>query len=202
MAVPMVFRGKGGSQLATYNFTDIASGTGYITFYGASISGAYILNNNTIYSDMTSTSLTIGTHADYYLDPKMDFDFDVLINNPLTIKGVVQANVPVQMTSGSAQPLVTLRRVRNGVETDIASCWGTVIVRPGTAHPTMGLICFTVPLTQYKKGDTLRITVQVYYIGNAGQGIYVAHDPKNRADTQFGTEPTQMVFYLPSKIIL
>jgi len=81
--------------LPTYQFIDIAAGTGIIKFYAGNTVDLKLLSNHTYYSDevkITSARLTSATYA-----KELDLDFDVVLNRPLSLRGKIVVNVPFML---------------------------------------------------------------------------------------------------------
>lgn len=196
------------SVLANYNFVDIASGTGYINFYAGKTVDLKILSNNTYYSDdvYSENSTNSGTFSAI-----IDNDFDVLLNRPLDIKGVGIVNVPALITTsgggvaGEFYIRATLRKWDGATETDIVTNDSDTFTDYDVYHMTA--IDLTAPLTHFKIGETLRLTVAVWAKRSGGVGVTTvrcAHDPANRSaswDTT-GAVPSQLIFQCPVRLNL
>lgn len=209
------------AALASYSYTDIAAGTGVQTFYGANAtSGAnFFLTTDTPYSERVLTVEAATATANY--QKEIDVDFDVDLNLPRDIKGDLIASVPFgigwkETTSNDVfiYCVVTLKKVSGGTETTIATATGKPFIVTGTATPqAMDALVLDVTKTHYKKGDTIRITVELWAKKEAGADsvhIMLGHDPQNRAygfwdqttggaakDYDFGTNPTNLNFKIP-----
>lgn len=97
MGVPLVYRKTGEQTITTYDFFDLADGSGQVVLYGAvdstgrdSFSGGY-LTRNTPYSD-SITSSGAQLSGSYWKDIDKDFDLDV--NKPIVLKGTCSFNIP------------------------------------------------------------------------------------------------------------
>lgn len=198
--------------LANYNFVDIAAGTGYINFYAGNTVDKVLLSNFTYYSDVikhTSGAITFG--ADQLL---FDVDFDTVLNRPLDVRGLGIVNVPIACNTASGSSFVNgyvtvILRKWNGVETDIvsntSSGWS---VASAITYDTLS-VDLDIPLTHFKIGETLRLTLKVYGSGtgdNPGAARYVSYadDPKGRTtgwDTS-GAVPSQLMFQCPVRLNL
>jgi hypothetical protein len=180
--------------LANYNFVDIASGTGYINFYAGITVDKNLLSNFSFYSDYLWSYLPV------------DYDFDTVMNRPLDVKGLGIVNVPCFVDDGDTGTVtVTLRKVSDGVETDIVTN-NSSTANGGGVHPGkyfMLAIDLDVPLTHFKIGDTLRLTI----LGNASISR-IAFDPKNRTSDgtlswdSTGAVPSQLSFQCPVRLNL
>lgn len=209
MPLPVIYRG-GGNPNTLYSFQDIANGTGIITFYGAvDQSGAGILATTTIYSAKIETLANITT-ANFVKE--IDVDFDVVMNVPTTLKGTMTASIPMFPYSGStaeAYITVKLRKVSGGIETEVANATSVTLAYNATYDgEKMTTVRFDVPITNYKKGDSIRVTLEVYAKAGAGAPyVVIAHDPKGRIGTtgsqKFSAgENTIMTVNIPVRIDL
>ena len=179
--------------LPTYNFVDIASGTGYVNFYAGTTVDKMALSNFTYYSDTIYASTT-------------DDDYDVLLNRPMDLKGLGIVNVPVYIDrngnpSTTAHVTVKLRKWDGSTETEIVSNDSTTLLNASTAAYYMQAVDLVIPLTHFKIGETLRLTIQIVF----DRGImYYGHDPQNRStgwDTT-GAVPSRLTFQCPVRLNL
>jgi len=202
--------------LANYNFVDIASGTGYINFYAGTTVDLKLLSNFTYYSDTIYSTYTAAANSNAVLG--MDEDFDTVLNRPLDLNGLGIVNVPVSIyyngvNTGSVYVIALLRKWDGVTETEIVSNTSrTFSVTLSGAIPekwNMMAIDLTAPVTHFKKGETLRLTIRVYCTcGNDPVIFKYGHDPKNRTtdgiltwDTS-GAVPSQLLFQCPVRLNL
>lgn len=92
MPVPRVYRRSGNRPIVSYDFTDIAVGTGYKTLYGLGMSGGTFFGTSAIDSDadFLSSSFSAVSTATLLLGEKnFDLEFD---NTFQTIQGQVLIN--------------------------------------------------------------------------------------------------------------
>jgi len=198
--------------LPTYNFVDIAAGTGFINFYAGNTVDLKVLNNYTYYSDAPFYSVASqgGGQADQL---KLDEDYDVILNRPLDVRGQCILNVPVGLScnSGAGNDAYTyiiafIRKWDGAVETDLATNTSTVFkCLSASIQYSMLAIDLNVALTHFKIGETLRLTIRQYLTTTGVAGTcYYGHDPKNRStgwDTT-GAVPSQLVFQCPVRLNL
>jgi hypothetical protein len=210
----------GAEQLVSYDYTDIANGTGIQTFYPTrvSINGTnyYSLSPSVIYSDVIYTQSSLITQSGVEVYNKMlDLDFDIPINLPKTIKGSVLINVPFALentnTNTESRGFINaiLRKWDGTTETTLASSSGSVLVNPlvGTApvyYDTVSAIRLDVNSTNIKAGETIRLTLEGWASVTAGKTSYIdiAHDPKNRTVAAIFEDQgvTQSAAYIPFKL--
>lgn len=177
MGVPIVYRAGGESAITSYDFNQFADGTGVAVFYGSKISGAYILTKNAVYSDSVITKVHPPNSGAWYLT--IDADFDTVINKPTLVRGKMYANVnfSTSTASNNSAIIVRLRKVSGGVETEVAA--SNMNINDGSA-PKLGLVFLDVPLAKYKKGDTMRVTVELWCNFSTSEYGAIFHDPKGR----------------------
>jgi hypothetical protein len=194
MTVPVLYRKSNESTLANYNYSEISEGTGVIKFYGFSTqtdsTKAYALSQNPVYSSDVETSFSVPNGANFDLSA---------FNLPKTIGGTGIVNACFYVGSGTGYLGVILKRVRNGVETNIV----TGVYSPNKA--AVGNLLITVPLTipqtSFKRGDILRLRLEA-----TGASCVIAHDPQNRDGTYNKPSTDKLIskmeFYCPFKLDL
>jgi len=210
MPIPIVYRKSGEGIIATYNFIDVASGTGIISFYGSnSISGAsmqYELSNWTRYSDDIYSFVDNPTGA--YVK-KMDIDFDVAINKPIVLKGNTIVNLPWAVISAnnettSAYVKAIVKKVSGLTETQLSTSQSGVLSLGVTGRTyKMDALNSTIEQVNLGAGDTLRLTIEGYIKdGNVSGGCAIGHDPKGRTNgwDATGACPSILTFYAPVRI--
>ncbi|KKK65019.1 hypothetical protein LCGC14_2978380, partial [marine sediment metagenome] len=181
------------SAIASYNYTDLAEGTGVTEYFGANnvdnAAASHFLSKNITYSNDKITHIITGGAGDAL---RLDLDFDLLFNIPARIKGKVRCQIPwVQghttsgNLSGTSYAIVKVRKVTAaGAELEIAQN-----VKSDTLT-VANLVCegtvknVEVDITSvnlFKEGETLRITIELWSSGgSSGAKIGLCHDPQNR----------------------
>jgi hypothetical protein len=182
--LPETYR-KSGEVTASYDFVDVASGTGYITFYAGATDAGKVLSNNIFYSNYICID-TNGSDAAY--TKIIDEDFDVLLNKPFTLRGmgIVTASLMVGTGGGTAygKLLVRLRKWDGATETEIAaSGYGFEISTAAATVYETSTLQLTIPVTTRKRGEYLRLTIEGWEKNNPGGG------GGNRTDLSLGTDP-------------
>lgn len=195
--------------LASYNFVDIASGTGFVSFYAGNTVDLKLLSNFTYYSDVVETASATITDAAY--TSVLDIDFDVLLNRPLDIKGTAIINVPFRITTnsnGMGYVVAYIRKWDGVTETDIVTNTSRVFApAAGPAYYTM--LSIDMPITtlqHFKIGETLRVTINAFLKVGGGNNVAcgIGNDPKART-TGFdstGAVPSQLTFQCPVRLNL
>lgn len=184
--------------IASYSYTDIAEGTGTIVYYGASEEDSASLSY--FLSAVPTLSSQIGTGAisvPATFTKMLDLDFDLsLFNIPQRIKGtgrVIYTNSAKGGTNDAVDTYVILklRKWDGTTQTELASVQSTTETlgsSGGTLTSKENNLSMTIPETHFNKGETLRLTMEVWGKTNAtpfnGQ-VQLAHDPKDRDDTDY-----------------
>ena len=159
-------------SIASYNYTDIADGTGVRTFYLCvtrdSSATDYILTQNRIYSNSV------------YVTANFEDDFDLTaFNLPMTVKGTAVVNMMYYVNNVNNNYIeVQVRKYNGSAETNVSSTVQSANISGAT---TTGVATMKIPLTQtsFKRGDILRLHVKV---NTTGGTFLMGTDPLSRAD--------------------
>ena len=183
------------SAIATYDYTDVASGTGYSVFYGGTVntSGSYVLADNSYYSN-TVTTWRVATAT---MTKLIDADFDVQINRPLIVDGdfIVSLSLGIGRKTPAAPGYTTTANLSgaiildDGSENVLGTFTSTNLVAVDASEPfkTKVMTMSTpVSLTQFKSGNILRVTIEGWAKVDSAYEAYVGigHDAKNRNDPE------------------
>lgn len=202
MVVPNKFRKTGEQILATYNFQDIADGTGVaVLLLGKeSIDGtaSYVLDANPFYSDDPEYRFEAGTTiVDYKLKP---------FNSQRVANGKASLNIAAWTSGTTHLTGLTVRIIRDraSVETNVSAIVAGAIPNGVGAHKMM-MIPIPLTRTTFKKDDVLicRVTVTV----NAGNPV-IGNDPVGRDGTFIDsslvdpTMTTKSTLFMPFEIDL
>lgn len=199
MTIPIKYRKQQETSIATYNYTDIASGVGYVTFYlikptgTSTISGATLLTSASAYDPNVATETTTNVQANVWtLLTTTAFDTPIFAL-PRTMEG----DAVYYMTNGvydgqagvrSEQVVIpTLQKVDSaGTVTNIVvGISGDAVSDTGSSAQFVwqkNAQVLTIPKTHFKKGDVLRLKIEQWYKRNSTSGdghFAIAHDPKN-----------------------
>ena len=217
--VPVQFR-KSPPSITTFSFEDIASGKGIINFNAANATNLadHFLTTQTPFSERVLTDVLFSSPT---LISQIDLDFDVEFNRSRKMKGQLIANIPFgcgyKEVSNNfvAHAIVRVRKCDGSTETELANAKGKTLTITGTTiGQVMDCILIDVPLTHFKKGEKLRITVNIFASNSTGDAsVMLGHDPQNRAfgfwdqesggaakDYTFGTNPTNLNFEVPFEL--
>lgn len=227
--LPINFRNSGEGAIATYTYTDIAAGTGVQTFYAATApSGTNFLTDKQIYSDIVFLSrecplFTLQT-TEGGASALVDYDFDVTFNLPRSIKGDCFVEIPEGIRKTAVGASNTFQRMHayirkwNGsTETNLVSMSGSIWDSgSGSATKTnLTVLNGNIPLTHFKKGETLRLTIQdrTWNVGQDYALLFFGVDPQGRLTSDnskvsggaltFATgDPTALRLFIPFRIDL
>ena len=188
MGVPRVYR-KSGDQLVNYNWQDINTGTGYVTFYGFSTKNpadnslSYALSTQQFFSSTIET-VTGAINAN---GVSISEDYDLYFNIPTIIEGDLWAQFSIACDFNDATKLygnVRVRKFDGTTTTNIASGLSEHITDFGAgADEKTVLAKVIVPRTLFKAGETMRVTMDITvsnYQGNPCTFTAFAHDPQDR----------------------
>lgn len=195
VGIPIAFADVGERALASYDFIDIATGTGYNTYYATNgPSGTTFLTDKAVYADliiMGNEFPTINT-ADGQ-GAKLDYDFDITFNLPQTLRGRCIVEIPHGYRDGGNQTTYQrmhayIRKVElDGSETNLISMSGSQWLSPNQTAAAETLTSFStlsgeIPLTHFQKGSKLRLTIQdsTWESGGNTHHIFIGADPQNR----------------------
>ena len=185
---PKPFPTPTGNTIVTHDFIDIASGTAYITLFGGNTKTDYHLTSYQYYSDVIGTNVTPGITTD---TKEQDIDFDVTTNNSMTLEGTAIINLVLSAYAAgstgdvSTYAILKLRKWDGTTETEIANATTQTLsnTTDDTSKYLTTAVNLTIPRTRFKKGDTIRITVEQYATirGNSVCKVGIVNDPKGRA---------------------
>ncbi len=217
MPVPIVYRKSGDQSISSYDYFDIAEGTGIKTFYcatiqdGTNVSGANLTTNDILtgeklysvdpHSKVTAVSTT------YVLENTRTFA--TTFNLPKIVKGNLIINVGHSVNSGAANTTDnyiygTVIKRSGSTDTTLGSISGAVITfvaGAGAINATTSLLSIPITLTKFKKDDILKVKIDQYCRRSSGTGTptwYLGHDPFARdIDTAFTNSTTLAVARVP-----
>lgn len=216
MGVPVQYR-RSSEGIASYNFTDIIQGKGFIDLFGAFMNSAKtpVLTQAAYYSDkVTENSGSVSVT----MTPSkvLDVDFDITFGRPLVIEGILIANVPIGCNdSGTGEgkttyAIVKARHWDGTTETDLSSAQSsTLSTGSGTTTTAIKALSVDISATTFGVNDTLRLTVELWGTTDTttkNATFYIAADPLGREDsdsvfsTSNGDGITTMKFKVPVRV--
>ena len=168
----------GGEPLVNFDEVDTRSGTGFVEYFlgigEANSTSGGLLVDNAFYSEEVNTVVVSAPGTAFV--QLIDKDFDILFNKPQTLRGTAVVNIPVGIQEQDADVYreyihARIRKWDGTTETPIADASGAIMTSTGGAAAytyKVHAINITVPQTNFKKGETLRLTVEQY--GEADTG--------------------------------
>lgn len=206
--------------IASFDWVDIADGTGMVHLKGAVASTGAILTTEDYYSDDIESIGSTVVPLDFTWTKSVDVDFDLsAFNFQRIIKGTAYINACYLMdyVAGGggddfgARLTATIRKWDGSTETDIATVTGAQTEVVGDTI-RLELLKMTVPRTSFKKGEILRlnITIEMYQDDNpGGDGMraVLGNDPQNRDGAQISPSSddpesiTKLNFFCPFEVL-
>jgi hypothetical protein len=181
---------------ASFDYADIQEGKG-VTIYNlgaTSQSGNsttyFLTSSEQIYSQLPEISGNDVSSSGL----QEDTDFDLEFNRPQNLKGVCYTNVPHYVAAGGVAGTDTgwlkmiLKHVDSAsAETTLATAESLSISGTAGISASHQLICVPLeitPIKHFKKGEKLRLTVEVHQVhGSNGNGTFAyGSDPVSRTD--------------------
>tara|TARA_Y100000310_G_scaffold245211_1_gene250155 strand:+ start:154 stop:819 length:666 start_codon:yes stop_codon:yes gene_type:complete len=217
--IPRNFRESQERSIASFSFVDIASGTGFVTFYPGTTVDKKVMSSNKFYSDEITQDSGSVSHATF--TKVADIDYDVLFNKPQVVTGEGILTVPIGMLSKQSGNrtyqtyiIAKVRHWDGTTETDLVTNQSRQmdLDSTGVDQYKYGIVAIdlTIPETVFAVGDTLRLTIEQWAHeaigGDAGHYFY-GQDPNSRATGDdetitWGTEPSLTEFQVPFRIDL
>jgi hypothetical protein len=191
-----------GNSIASYNYTDIAEGTGMVEFYCfTSYEGGvkrYRLSTKQVYSnDVYNQRSSAGTTI-------MNFDLSAF-NKPQTISGTAFVTAGIgrwdgQPTNVSITALV--QKISGETTTSISSTITSEVSSLPEPHHKSLLLTIPLTTTHFKRGDILRLVIGHVQSEGSPAKSRLGHDPMNRATTYIDNTitPTILKFYCPFRL--
>lgn len=179
--LPAQFR-KSPELLASYDYTDLTAGLGYIDFY---LVQAKSTVGGTVSRHLVQETMHAAVSEDQYSAGTTSNDFDSsAFNMPRTVKGTAYVSGTIESGAGGAAGATSFQLIR--VESD-GSTEHTITSAVQT-HPTVAdnaPLWFCVPLTctetTIKKGEYLRVTCSGS--SAAGKSVYIGTNPMDEDGT-------------------
>jgi len=180
------------NALASYDYYDIAEGTGTKIFYGYVTSGASAISYGlTGDSSIYSNQIDLFNSGSLFGIINVNFDLPAF-NLPKTIGGTGLINGVMQvlpfvgsLCSGSF--MVYVNKISSGVTTTLVSGTTQLLTKNGGGGLNDFIVLpLTIPQTSFKRGDVLRLNMSGANYkdagagGPSGVGIALGSDPMNR----------------------
>lgn len=167
MPVPITYRKSGEQGIASYNYTDLAEGTGVVNYYCVKS----VSSEATTYMLTTLATPFPGNSGKFVSSHAVNFDLSPF-NLPKVVKGTAIITGMLGFSATTFQARAQIKKVsKGGTVTSISSEAATQDISADTQT-----FCVKMPLvtTNFGKGDTLRLVFRT--TGN-NSGDYVAIDP-------------------------
>jgi len=202
--LPVQFRKAGEQVIASYDSTDIAEGTGLVEFDGFTTkqdtTTTYLLSSATVRTNDVETSTAAVTTANA---KRLDLDFDLsAFNLPKNIVGTAMVTATLKgVKNATVMNYYYIARIKKN-DVEIASAQSeTNGSNASTDYYTMTVQIPITTIQNFKKGDVLRLTMEVWAGTTAGSGtVTLYHDPH---DTTVATAlTTQLKCHIPFRIDL
>ena len=190
------------SAIASFDFEDIVTGLGFVTFLGTASEDDSAIDFHLITESLFSS--VSGTRSNSAGTTTLDFDTSIF-NLPRTAKGTAffSAGIGVNSTD-TIKLLVQLKHVDSGANVINITSEITTKTHQGTSGNTSTMVFINLPITEkhFKKGDFLRLEVKMIKVSGSLR-IEIGHDPKNQDGTSLrpsvsGT--TVMSLLMPFKV--
>ena len=222
--IPTAYPAVQEPAIATFNFTDIAEGTGVFLFKGFTdindTTIGYNLGGADFYSYSTATGVTLADDNNFTKQIDIDFDLSPL-NLPRTIKGDVVINLSFATAPGGdggstdtslVYVIAKLRKWDGSTETELGSAQTQTLTGNSflTQVAKTTLVKFNVSRTHFRKGETIRLTLEGWgkvAVGTRPSGSHstmtISHDPKDRNIIDTGTvdaDASKLDLYIPFEL--
>jgi hypothetical protein len=202
--LPLSFPVPSSPALASYNYVDIATGTGYRIFYGNAVTYTnagvvkYILTDNSgAYSAKDGyTSIPNGAN------PRWDQDFDITFSLPQTIEGKALVCIPCANPGGGGPYTQYLEVKIIHYDSVTESIIGAEIKSETFENPYQKTQVLEINCTKkvFKRGEILRVSVKATS-SEATTTFYVGHSPNGtQGGTIFTTISPRMILFVPFRI--
>lgn len=200
--LPLQFPQPTEQAIASYDWIDIAEGTGIRIFYGiVSETGSgfdyHLIGNKDAYSVVTGTIRTTTGET------TLDFDLGKF-NLPQTVKGTAYFSCGMGANAATVSVKVQGKKDSGGTVTNFTSEITSQTFAPGGSDSEMVFLKLAVTETNFQVGDFIRLTVKLVQAA-PGTNVTVGHSPKNQDYTNItpGTKnSTIMAFHCPFRIDL
>ncbi len=184
MTLQKTFRKQGESAIASYSFSELVSGLGFIKFYLAATEGdsgaSYILTEQQIYSfwgdtRYVETALTTNsTSTNTFLSS--------VFNLPRVVNGVAILTIGFDYDTSSPGSAGSITATLSKFDGTTTTPLATAVSQTISMAARNGTWTFRLPLTQtiIKKGEQLKLVIFVDHNGGTDRFTAYGHDPQNR----------------------
>ena len=205
-------------QIASYDFTELASGLGYVLFYGTVSTPVGVKTYNLMTNQLEPGNSAYANSEDHERSSNLrsasppetitkTFTTSQF-NSTKIVDGTAIVNFTVDTGTGATNQMPA-----TGMDVSILKNSTTLVTTnvgvqlSGNGVAATYNLTMDVPQTIFKKGDTLAVKTSVALIDT--QSVYFEHDPLNRDRGATGnrmaltatTNPTAFRVYIPFKIL-
>ena len=225
MTIPIKYR-TSPEGIISITSEDFITGVGYQTLYlcAGDSNESYInfLSTKQLFAYADPTGIAAG--ANLYIDETystssttyadtLDKDFDIEIQNPFNLRGVVFANVAFSNDEDSTNFVkfkvkVIVRHFDGTTEANLLTMTTTEQTNSNGINDYYFCLRGEIVEKKFEKGDKLRVTVIIQTASNVGSAVngtvYLGLDPQNRVNAAlFGNyDRTDSIIYIPLKVDL
>jgi len=209
MGVPIKYRQSRETSLTNYNYEEISDGTGRVLYYAGAVTDStgedFVLVTSPFYAKSPDSSGNDNSSPS--LGIREDLDFDVELNLPRSIKGDAIITIPfgfhgnTEGITATGYVIAKLRKWDGTSETEIVSVQSETNSTTSASNYHEQIYALRLPITtvqNFKKGETLRLTIQAYAGGSGRIYWRLGHDPMDRTLGTFDT--TQLRAQIPFKL--
>ncbi len=187
MTVPKKFRQNKSKTLTSFDFIDIAEGTGRINYNLCDLSSASILTtDNTMFGKTGYTADVSGATG--------EVNFDVEFNRAQRVRGAININLPLSYENTSGGTATKTARVLCYVYHVDAAATATLMVSGAEVGTFTNIgnnddedkmlgISLTATQQHFKRGEKLRFAFDLKGAG-ANEELVIGHDPGGRTVLQ------------------
>jgi hypothetical protein len=211
MAIPDTFGQEEEQVIASYSFTDIADGTGVVTFYAFSSTVAgtynYFLGSSALDSGNVDPT-TVNSHNRRFKLTNNNVTFSLsAFNLPRIVRGTAFVTFTLATTDGHGAGTGT---INVSILKNSSTLATTTCTNVGNNTVKSYNISLNISETLFKKGDILKLKFDT-----TDSQIYVMHDPLDRNITGYNDlatnavpavtaseNPTKCVVFIPFRIDL
>lgn len=220
MGLPIVYRRNTEQDLVNFDFTNFATGTGFVTLYAGEIfSGAIgLLSPNTFYS-YRALSCSASTSTNGSASQFGHLLFDLPVEKPFRVEGDCVVQIPLGCAPGAVASFnvsaeVTIIQVfEDGTSSALSTTSGAILRQQSSNNTFTGTIPHLLPLprTLFKPGESLRLMIKAYGWCDTSNGarFLIGFDPEGRitsegfeeaAATFLSGDNTKLKVSLPFKV--
>ena len=201
MVIPITYRKNTEGVLTSYNYVDIESGLGYVTFYPVKTSNSWTLSDRVLKSEGTESSWDVTYNSNTYTSSGALYTFNTsTFNLPKIVKGTAYVEIDHYYKCNSTADLVDFAHsfaiLKNGSVIGFSSGAAYQSLATGATSSGSLLIGIDIPETNFKRGDYLGIAIRpvgrTQSAGTSGSMLFsLGNDPYDRDGTYLKPSTTE-----------